>query len=179
MHVFLNFIILGSPLPRPHPNHLSKLNFTEEILHFTTQINAYQEGTKIDTEVNERPLKNIGTHWNIRHRWFQRVPISFSLAELFHMRARLQSSAGNQSYGHNCLGKQSNTVNRSIANEREILRSATRHILETTQCLPANRLHAYYWYKGLPWKLTAPRITANQPRTFLVLLYLDFWLCPT
>jgi len=58
------------------------------------QINAYQEGTKIDTEVNERPLKNIGTHWNIKHRWFQRVPISFSLAELLHMRARLQSSAG-------------------------------------------------------------------------------------
>jgi len=26
------------------------------------QINAYQEGTKINTEVNDRPLKNIGTH---------------------------------------------------------------------------------------------------------------------
>jgi len=25
------------------------------------QINAYQEGTKINTEVNERVLKNIGT----------------------------------------------------------------------------------------------------------------------
>ena len=32
------------------------------------QINAYQEDTKINTEVNERPLKNISTHWNIRHR---------------------------------------------------------------------------------------------------------------
>ena len=29
------------------------------------QINAYQEGTKINTEVNKGPLKNIGTHWNI------------------------------------------------------------------------------------------------------------------
>jgi len=43
------------------------------------QINAYQEGTKINTEVNKGPLKNVGTHWNIRHRLFQRVPISFSL----------------------------------------------------------------------------------------------------
>jgi len=32
------------------------------------QINAYQEGTKINTEVTERPSKNIGTHWKIRHR---------------------------------------------------------------------------------------------------------------
>ena len=44
------------------------------------QINAYRESTKINTEVNERPL-NIGTHWNIRHHWFQRVPISSSLAQ--------------------------------------------------------------------------------------------------
>ena len=44
------------------------------------QINAYQEGRKLNSEVNERPLKNIGTHWNIRHRRFQRVPISFCLA---------------------------------------------------------------------------------------------------
>jgi len=44
------------------------------------QISVYQEGTKINTEVNERPLKNIGAHWNIRHHWFQRVPIFFSLA---------------------------------------------------------------------------------------------------
>jgi len=48
--------------------------------NFTLQISAYQEGTKINTGVNERPLKNIGTHCNIRHHWFQRVPISFSLA---------------------------------------------------------------------------------------------------
>jgi len=44
------------------------------------QISAYQGGTKISSEVSERPLKFIGTHWNIRHRWFQLVPISFSLA---------------------------------------------------------------------------------------------------
>ena len=30
------------------------------------QINEYQECTKIITEVNERVLKNLGTHWNIR-----------------------------------------------------------------------------------------------------------------
>jgi len=84
MHVFLNFIILGSglcPFPDPTPS-FSKLNFISKILNFTMQINAYQEGTKINTEVNERPLRNIGTHWNIRHRRFQRVglPISFILA---------------------------------------------------------------------------------------------------
>ena len=38
------------------------------------------EGTKINTEVNKRPLKNIDTHWIIRHRWFQRVSISFYLS---------------------------------------------------------------------------------------------------
>jgi len=31
------------------------------------QINEYQEGTKITTEVNERFLKNLGTHWNKRY----------------------------------------------------------------------------------------------------------------
>jgi len=40
------------------------------------QIIAYQEGTKINTEVNEE----YGTHWIIRHRWFQQVPVFFSLA---------------------------------------------------------------------------------------------------
>ena len=83
MHVFWNFIKLGMrlcPLPRPYPHHFSKFNFISKISNFTMQINAYQEGTKINTEVNERPLKNIGMHWSIRHCWFQRVPISFSLA---------------------------------------------------------------------------------------------------
>ena len=28
------------------------------------QINGYHDGTKITTEVNERPLRNIGTYWN-------------------------------------------------------------------------------------------------------------------
>ena len=32
------------------------------------KISTYQEGTKINTEVNERPLKNIGTHWIKGHR---------------------------------------------------------------------------------------------------------------
>ena len=36
------------------------------------QINAYQEVTKINIEVNERPLKNIGLHWNIRHSCISR-----------------------------------------------------------------------------------------------------------
>jgi len=52
------------------------------MLDFTKQINAYQERTQINTEVNERPLKNIGTRWNTRHRSFQRIPISFSLANV-------------------------------------------------------------------------------------------------
>jgi len=53
-----------------------------EIGNFTVQINAYQEGTKVNTEVNERVLKNLGTNWNIRHHWFQLVPISSTLAKL-------------------------------------------------------------------------------------------------
>ena len=38
--------------------------------------------TKMNTEVNERLLKNTGMHRSIRHRWFQAVPISFSLAKV-------------------------------------------------------------------------------------------------
>ena len=45
-------------------------------------INAYQEGAKVNIGVNERVFKNLGTYWNIRHRWFQLVSISFSLAEI-------------------------------------------------------------------------------------------------
>ena len=50
------------PHPATSPHHFSKLNFISKILNFTMQINAYQEGTKINNEVND-----IGTHWNIRH----------------------------------------------------------------------------------------------------------------
>jgi len=84
--IFLKFIIPGRglcPLPKPHHHHFSKLNFISDILHITVQISVYQESTKINTQVNERLLKNIGTHWNIRHRLFQRVPVSFSLAPNF------------------------------------------------------------------------------------------------
>ena len=38
------------------------------------------KGTKINTEVNGRVLKNVGVYVNIRHHWFQLVPISSSLA---------------------------------------------------------------------------------------------------
>jgi len=38
------------------------------VVNSTMQINAYQEGKEINTEINERPLKYVGTHWNIRHR---------------------------------------------------------------------------------------------------------------
>ena len=67
--------------PQTPPHHFSKLNFISKMLDFTKQINAYQERTQINTEVNERPLKNIGMRWNTRHRSFQRIPISFSLAK--------------------------------------------------------------------------------------------------
>ena len=55
------------PPETPLPS-FSKLNFTSKMLNFTMQINAYQEGTKINTEVNARPLKNMGMHWNTRRR---------------------------------------------------------------------------------------------------------------
>jgi len=77
-HVFLNYCLAP---PQPHPHHFSKLNFNSEIWNFTAQINAHKEGTKVNTAVTERVLKNLGTCWNIRHRWFQVVPVSFSLAQ--------------------------------------------------------------------------------------------------
>jgi len=42
--------------------HFWKLNFISKMWNFTVQVNAYQESAKINTEVNERVLKNIGTH---------------------------------------------------------------------------------------------------------------------
>ena len=48
------------PFPRPHPYHLSKLNFNSEIWNFTVQISAYQEGAKVNIEVTERGLRNLG-----------------------------------------------------------------------------------------------------------------------
>jgi len=50
--------------PHTLPHHFLKLNFTSKILNVKMQINAHQEGTNINSEVNERVLKNIGTHWN-------------------------------------------------------------------------------------------------------------------
>ena len=66
MRAFFSLIIL--PPPRFIPHLFSKLNFISKMLNFTLRISAYQEGTKINTEVNVRPLKNIGMHWNTRHR---------------------------------------------------------------------------------------------------------------
>ena len=44
------------------------------------QINAYQEGTNVNTGVNERPLKNIGTHWNTRYVHFKEYQYQFPSA---------------------------------------------------------------------------------------------------
>ena len=54
-----NFII---QYQTPLPSFFEKLNFISKILHFTMQVVVYQEGTKINTEVNERVLKIIDTH---------------------------------------------------------------------------------------------------------------------
>ena len=71
----------SAPSPDPTPINFWKLNFVPKTLNFTIQINAYQ-GTK-HTEVNERVFfENLSTYYKIRHLWLQRVPISFSLAEL-------------------------------------------------------------------------------------------------
>jgi len=52
MYVF-HYIGTGDlHLPQTH-HHFSKLNFIRKKLNFTMQINAYQEGTKINTEMNE------------------------------------------------------------------------------------------------------------------------------
>ena len=48
------------PLPRPHPHHNSKLSFISKMWNLAKQNDAYQEGTKIDAEMNEWVLKNIG-----------------------------------------------------------------------------------------------------------------------
>jgi len=67
MHVFLNFITLWKGLcPSSDPPHHFReitLYFLKKTLIFTVEIDAHQEGTKINTEVNERVLKNTGkTH---------------------------------------------------------------------------------------------------------------------
>jgi len=51
----LSFLQAGCPSCRP-TNSVKSL-----------KANVYQEGTKINIEVNERSLKNIGIYWNIRH----------------------------------------------------------------------------------------------------------------
>ena len=61
------------PLPTPYPHHFSKLTSNSEIWNFTVQIKAYQ-GIKVNAEVNECFLKNLGTYWNTRHHhfnWYQ------------------------------------------------------------------------------------------------------------
>jgi len=62
MHVFLDFIILESGLPRSHPRHFSKLIFFSKIWNFTAQVSVYQEGRKLNTEVNEQVMKNVSMH---------------------------------------------------------------------------------------------------------------------
>ena len=42
---------------------------------------------KRDKSKHWRVLKNLATYWNIRHHWFQLVPISFSLAKFLCKRA--------------------------------------------------------------------------------------------
>ena len=64
MHVFLNFSILPPP-PQSSPHNFWKLNFNSKTFYNANQcVLRYQEGTKINTEVNERALKNIGMHWH-------------------------------------------------------------------------------------------------------------------
>ena len=46
-------------------NLISKLNFISKILNFNCKSVPTKKAQKINTEVNERPLKNIGTHWNV------------------------------------------------------------------------------------------------------------------
>jgi len=50
-----------------------------ESWYIESQPNCWDE-QHWSTEVNERVLTNLGTHWNIRLHWFQLVPISFSSA---------------------------------------------------------------------------------------------------
>jgi len=54
-----------APLLSPHPHNFWKLNFNSKTFYNANQcVLRYQEGTKINTEVNERALKNIGMHWH-------------------------------------------------------------------------------------------------------------------
>jgi len=76
----LNFLYCS--LPRPHLRYHLKLNSYSKSWNLTVQINAHQEGTKVNIKVNGRVLKNLDTYWNIRHHCFQLVPISFSLARV-------------------------------------------------------------------------------------------------
>jgi len=59
MHAFYNFITLPPPQSPPSINLRNYILIQKyEIL---VQINAYQEGTKVNSEVNDWVLKNPGT----------------------------------------------------------------------------------------------------------------------
>ena len=58
------------------PRHFPKLNFNSKMSNFTMQINAYQESTKANIEVNERVSKNLGTIEILGTVHFNLVPMS-------------------------------------------------------------------------------------------------------
>jgi len=54
-------IFIEGPSPQTISPSFFKIKFYSKIYNSTMQIKADEEGTKINTEVNERVLKNIGT----------------------------------------------------------------------------------------------------------------------
>ena len=117
---------------------------------------------KINTEVNERLLKNIGTHWNIRHRWFQQVPISFSLA-LDRFVAKFSKSGSYMglvyqiAYTEKCLHfwwylNSYNTVSNRQKKTSTTEASSMRPVV-STQCI-----------KG---KMTSPNLRSRHDRQFV------------
>ena len=71
---------------------------------------------------------SIGTQWNIRHRWFQRVPISFSPTK---KKGRHTGSffwiSGNWRFNDDCTRRR---LNEDVAKFRRVLRpSITDHLL--------------------------------------------------
>jgi len=66
------FIILrgggSAPFPDPPPSFFGIKFYFRNIKLYNANQCVPRRQKKINTKVNERPLENIGTHWNIRHR---------------------------------------------------------------------------------------------------------------
>ena len=77
----------AAPLQTPLPSFFES-NFFCKIQKFTMHVNGYRKCTKKYIEASKSVMNDMGTHCNIRHCWFQLVPVSLSLAHYASVRNR-------------------------------------------------------------------------------------------